>query len=151
MGISLPDWVETLSYLQIASFPVIAALVGWATNWLAVQLTFYPVERMGFGSVLAWQGVIPKNAEKMASISVDRTIDRFGDMHDVFMRLEPEKITHIFNKFTQIDGSTTRRHGGVGLGLAICKELVNLMNGKIEVESEIEIGSKFIVTLPKNI
>lgn len=94
MGISLPDWVETLSYLQIASFPVIAALVGWATNWLAVQLTFYPVERMGFGSVLAWQGVIPKNAEKMASISVDRTIDRFGDMHDVFMRLEPEKITH---------------------------------------------------------
>lgn len=72
-------------------------------------------------------------------------------VEDEGIGIEPEKITHIFDKFTQIDGSTTRRHGGVGLGLAICKELVNLMNGKIEVESEIDIGSKFIVTLPKNI
>ncbi len=89
----LPEWIGTLTFLQIASFPVIAALLGWATNWLAVQLTFYPLERLGVGRIFCWQGVIPKNSEKMAVISVDRTVDRFGDMHDVFMKLEPEKIT----------------------------------------------------------
>jgi len=93
MEFVLPSWASTLSIYQIISFPVIAALLGWATNWLAVQLTFYPIKPLGLTKYLSWQGVIPKNSEKMAMISVDRTVDRFGDMHDVFLKLEPEKIT----------------------------------------------------------
>jgi uncharacterized membrane protein YheB (UPF0754 family) len=68
-----------------------AAIVGWFTNWLAIQMSFYPVQFIGFG-VVGWQGVIPRKAEKMAHICIDRTLQHFGDLNSVYQKLEPQRI-----------------------------------------------------------
>jgi PAS domain S-box-containing protein len=59
-----------------------------------------------------------------------------------------EQLEWIFDRFTQVESAADRRHGGVGLGLAICKQLVELMNGRIWAERNAQGGSTFIVDLP---
>ena len=63
--------------------------------------------------------------------------------------IKPEFLPRLFDRFTQADGSTTRRHGGLGLGLAIARQLVELHGGTIKAESAGEgKGSTFTVRLP---
>ena len=66
---------------------------------------------------------------------------------DTGVGMAPEALGRIFESFSQADGSTTRRYGGTGLGLTICRQLLGLMGGQIRVESEPERGSQFFVTL----
>ena len=67
---------------------------------------------------------------------------------DTGIGIPKEKISHIFNRFYQVDGKSTRKNEGTGLGLAYTKELIQLLNGKIEVESKLNKGSCFSVYLP---
>jgi signal transduction histidine kinase len=65
--------------------------------------------------------------------------------------IAPEHLGVIFDKFTQIDRGLTRKHAGTGLGLSICKELTTLLQGEIQVQSEMGRGSMFSVILPQRL
>ncbi len=67
---------------------------------------------------------------------------------DTGIGLSMEQQAHLFRSFMQADNSITRRYGGSGLGLSICKKLAELMGGSISVESEVNQGSCFSVRIP---
>ncbi|MFL5297678.1 MAG: ATP-binding protein [Phenylobacterium sp.] len=67
---------------------------------------------------------------------------------DTGIGIEPETLARLFAKFEQADASTTRRYGGAGLGLSICRELAELMGGSIAAERAPDEGTRFTVVLP---
>ena len=74
---------------------------------------------------------------------------RWGiQVSDTGRGIPESEIPHIFDTFRQVDAAATRLHGGFGLGLSIVRQLVHLMHGDIQVQSEVDRGSSFTVTLP---
>jgi signal transduction histidine kinase len=75
--------------------------------------------------------------------------NRWGiEVSDTGSGIPESEVPFIFETFRQVEGTTTRVHGGFGLGLSIVKQLVHLMNGDISVKSKIDAGSMFTITLP---
>ncbi len=87
--------------------------------------------------------------ESTVTIAVEATESAtIISVSDEGIGIPPEEHTYIFDRFYQVDGSTTRRYGGTGLGLAIAKEIVEAHGGQITVESAVGEGSRFSIRLP---
>lgn len=88
------EFVNHPDFWKYMSIPLIAGIVGWATNWIAIQMTFYPIKFLGIPPYLGWQGIIPRKCRKMAGITVENTLDKISTMQEIFNEFEPEKIAH---------------------------------------------------------
>lgn len=69
---------------------------------------------------------------------------------DTGIGIPKEELERIFDRFYQVEDSLRREHGGIGLGLAIAREMADLIDGRVWVESEVEHGSTFYVSLPRD-
>ena len=72
------------------------------------------------------------------------------EIEDQGIGIEKQEIPRVFERFYRVDRARSRNSGGTGLGLAIVKHLVEALNGRIQVESEVGKGTKMIVFIPKN-
>ena len=92
------------------------------------------------------------DGEVIITVDINRQDGDFVELHfavrDTGVGIPPEKQQIIFSPFDQADGSTTRRFGGTGLGLAVSSQLVSLMGGRIWVDSVINQGSTFHFVIP---
>jgi len=86
-------------------------------------------------------GMVKLNA--VLKSKTDKTITMYFEVKDSGIGMTPEQIKNIFNPFTQAQKETSRVYGGTGLGLSITKNIVEMMGGKLAVESTPGIGSKF--------
>lgn len=90
----MPTWV------QYASIPVIAGIIGYVTNRIAVWMTFRPLDFVGIPPYLGWQGIIPMKSKRMASISVDTILGKLGTLTEIVQQMGPDKIRdHLVSSF----------------------------------------------------
>jgi len=92
-----------------------------------------------------------EHGEVLTSISIHSKTDTVYELlftvKDTGIGIPADKIHKLFNSFSQVDSSTTRKYGGTGLGLAISSRLVEIMQGRIWVESEVNEGTTFKFTI----
>lgn len=90
----------------------------------------------------------PEGGSVKAKISHDE-INVYFEVMDTGIGIPKEHIPRLFERFYRVDKSRSRALGGTGLGLAIVKHIASSMNGEVSVESEVGVGTKFTVKLPK--
>jgi PAS domain S-box-containing protein len=92
-------------------------------------------------------GPPPKQENGQAIIDQGARCQLQFSVRDTGIGIPTDRIDHLFKPFVQVDASTTRRYGGTGLGLVICKRLSEMMDGTMWVESEEAVGSTFYFTI----
>ncbi|HQB65571.1 MAG TPA: response regulator, partial [Fibrobacteraceae bacterium] len=149
------DEVAALVQVRIAGKPIelildIDPLIPDALIGDPLRLSQILINLVNNASKFTEKGDILVKVEKKLQTELDVTL-KFS-ISDTGIGMTPDQLSHLFQAFTQADGSTTRKYGGTGLGLAISKSLVELMGGELKVESESGKGSCFFftVTLPIN-
>ena len=104
------------------------------TNLVGNAIKFTKKGHISVG--LSWATTIDEHVQWSIAVS------------DTGIGIAQDHLDELFDRFSQADGSLTRRHGGTGLGLAISRQLADLMNGNVTVTSQLGVGSRFVVNLP---
>lgn len=91
------DWQNIIAdvqknYLIYVSIPIIAALLGYVTKLAAVKMMFYPMNFIGIRPIFGWQGIVPRNALRMASIAVDTITTKLVSVKEVVAGLDSERL-----------------------------------------------------------
>lgn len=158
--------VETLAFNLQDVFDNVNNLLGLKAAEKGISLTFnispqVPTLLLGdalrLGQVLTNLGGNALKFTQKGGISIRVQLGgKIKDNNEFLLKFEVEdsgigisfeQQKHLFQPFSQADGSTTRKYGGSGLGLSICKNLVGLMGGNLKVESQKGIGSVFQFTV----
>lgn len=126
------DFFLDLDFWKHASIPFVAGIVGWATNWVAIKLTFLPLEFRGWRPWLGWQGIIPSKAGKMAGIFAESTMFRLGTLAEIFQHMDPDAmadhITAVVEPRIEEYTDEVMFYGGNG---TLWRSLPNLVKGRI--------------------
>jgi signal transduction histidine kinase/ActR/RegA family two-component response regulator len=125
---------DPLRIRQIVNNLLSNALKFTHRGWVEVRLNFRSLET-------------PARDQRPES-KIEARIEAQLEVRDTGIGIDPDKLSQIFEKFTQADYSITRKYGGTGLGLAITRGLVEMHSGQIHVESELGRGSRFVANLP---
>lgn len=89
-----------ITYYQYLVIPFVAAVVGWLTNWIAIKMTFFPIEPIGRPPFFGWQGIIPSKAEKMGRITTRSVLSKLGSLSETYDALGSKIIAqHIVKHF----------------------------------------------------
>ncbi len=130
----------TLKVAVESSVPAYVSMDGGRIRQMLFNLIANAVKFTDIGDVLV-------------TVSFSQTGAGLGEMLRVVVAdsgigIQPEAIPYLFSRFMQVDDRLSRKYGGVGLGLAICKELCDLMGGEIGVKSTPGVGSDFWFVVP---
>jgi signal transduction histidine kinase len=159
MGKRLPLTIERLDLNHIAAAAVEAASPQAATKGIRILSHCDDAPAFVHGDAMRLQQVVGNllsNAVKFTpaggAIDLDVRVDGTGvELHvtDSGKGMTPEFLPHVFDRFRQEDGTATREHGGLGLGLAIVRELTELHGGSVQAFSAGPgLGSHFIIRFP---
>ena len=90
------EW--NLETLMLLSIPLTSAVVGWATNYLAVKMMFYPIDFIGIKPFLGWQGLIPAKRREMAEIEVELVLGKLLSVEELAGRLDPDELARAIER-----------------------------------------------------
>ena len=93
----MQGWHEILmdvqnNWILYLSMPFVAAIIGFGTKIVAIRMMFQPIEFVGRKPFFGWQGIVPRNAERMAAIAVDMMTTKLLRPEDIFSRLDPKRV-----------------------------------------------------------
>ena len=136
-----------LAYLVHDSVP--EAIVGDTTRLrqILINLLSQFVKFTEKGEVVLTVGLEDPSVAADAALEPGKQIRLHFAVRDTGIGIPPDRVDRLFQSFSQVDASVTRRYGGTGLGLAISKRLSELMGGTMWVESELGKGSTFHFTI----
>jgi two-component system, sensor histidine kinase ChiS len=115
---------------------------------IAVSFDSDKMEKVFYNLVSNAYKFTPKNGKITVSVGIERDAKVVVRVKDTGIGIPEDRLPHIFDRFYQVDTSSTREYEGTGIGLALARELVLLHKGEITVSSNEGAGSEFVISLP---